>query len=90
MAPVPPNEREPLAERTLTLCRVLVEHGGRASGRVVAQALGVSLPRLGGVLARIASVLHAEGDACLSHERRTDDVVLDEERFRALFGVSWK
>src|SRR5690606_30425051 len=86
-APVAPNERERLTEQTLAVCRVLVDGGGRASMRAIAQAVDIALGRAGGLVARVRSVLNAEGETCLTEDRATDSVVLEVERFERLFGV---
>jgi hypothetical protein len=83
-----PKERPRLEQQTLTVCRVLVEEGGRASAAAIAQAADVARGRVGGVIARVSSVLNAESETCVSFDQATETVVLDLERFRALFGVN--
>jgi hypothetical protein len=87
LAPVPPKDREKLAEHALAVCRLLVDGGGRASARAIAQAVDVALGRVGGVMARVASLLNAEGETCVTVDPATDSVALDLERFRIVFGV---
>ncbi len=88
IAPIPPKDRDRTVEQTLLACRVLVESGGRATARALAQATDVSLGRVSGLMARVASILNAEGETCIREDRPTDTFVLDIERLRVVFDAS--
>jgi hypothetical protein len=90
LAAIPPKDLERSIRHALAACQLLVESGGRATTRALAQVTDVSLARIPGLMSRVSSILNAEGETCLRQDHGADAYVLDTQRLELVFGINLK
>lgn len=90
LAPIPEKDIDRTIVQALAATRVLVASGGTATSRSLALATDVALTRVGGLMARVTSILNAEGETCVRKDDATDSYLLDLERMKLVFGVALK
>lgn len=80
------NERTALPEdRVREFLRAVAERSGRVTRVALAQRLGVSLPRVSGVVAAIRKVLNVEGYQVVAADEGSDTIALNMDLLRVQF-----